>query len=66
MKYQKLFVATEYIRTELESVQNEVSTKAGPGRITQGAVSGLLARLHLNIVVWREPYARNLILSRKI
>ena len=51
--------AVEYIRTELESAQNEVSTTAGPGRITQGAVWGLLARLHLNAAVWREPYAPN-------
>ncbi|MBW8325585.1 MAG: RagB/SusD family nutrient uptake outer membrane protein [Prolixibacteraceae bacterium] len=49
--------AVEYIRTELESAQNEVSTTTGPGRITQGAVWGLLARLHLNAAVWREPYA---------
>lgn len=49
--------AVEYIRTELESAQNDASTTTGPGRITQGAVWGLLARLHLNAAVWREPYA---------
>jgi hypothetical protein len=49
--------AVEYIRTELEAVQNDVGTTTGPGRITQGAVWGLLARLHLNAAVWRDPYA---------
>ena len=49
--------AVEYIRTELEAAQNDVGTTTGPGRITQGAVWGLLSRLYLNAAVWRDPYA---------
>ena len=51
--------AVEYIRTELLDVENAVSNTVGPGRITQGAVWGLLARLHLNAPVYRDPYADN-------
>src|SRR5690606_23799479 len=49
--------AVEYIKGELMEVENLVSTTSGPGRISQGAVQGLLARLHLNAAVWRDPYA---------
>jgi len=49
-------VALDYIQSELESVVNLVNTDRGPGRITQGAVWGLLARLHLNAAVYRDPY----------
>lgn len=49
--------AVEYIKGELMEVENIVSTTSGPGRISQGAVQGLLARLHLNAAVWRDPYA---------
>jgi starch-binding outer membrane protein, SusD/RagB family len=49
--------AVEFIKNELLSVQNAVSNSVGPGRITQGAVWGLLARLHLNAAVYRDPYA---------
>jgi len=48
--------AVEYIRTELESVVNEIGADKGPGRITKGAVWGFLARLHLNAAVYRNPY----------
>ena len=51
--------AVEYIKSELVAVQDQVSTSVGPGRITQGAVWGLLARLHLNAPVYRDPYADN-------
>jgi hypothetical protein len=49
--------AVDFIRTELLSVLDEVSTTTGPGRITKGGVYGLLARLHLNAPVYRDPYA---------
>lgn len=49
--------AVEYIKSELLAIENEVLTTTGPGRITQGAVWGLLARLHLNAAVYRDPFA---------
>lgn len=48
--------AIDYIQRELESVVNVINTSRGPGRFTQGAVWGLLARLHLNAAVYRDPY----------
>lgn len=48
--------AISYIETELLSVVNVINTDKGPGRMTQGAVWGLLARLHLNAAVYRAPY----------
>jgi hypothetical protein len=48
--------AVDYIRSELESVVDVINTDRGPGRLTQGAVWGLLARLHLNAAVYRNPY----------
>ncbi|MGK0139982.1 MAG: hypothetical protein ACI9DJ_003448, partial [Algoriphagus sp.] len=41
---------------ELESVVDLVNTDRGPGRITQSAVWGFLARLHLNTAVYTDPY----------
>jgi len=49
--------AVEYIRTELEAVVGDLKTDVGPGRLTQGAAYALLARLHMNAAVWRDPYA---------
>lgn len=49
--------AVEYIKSELLAIKDQVSTTTGPGRITKGAVLGLLARLHLNAGVYRDPYA---------
>lgn len=49
--------AVEYIKSELLSIENQVSTTTGPGRITQGVVWGLLSRLYLNAAVYRNPYA---------
>lgn len=49
--------AIEYIRTELEAALPDLGTTTGPGRLTQGGALGLLARLHLNAGVWRDPYA---------
>ncbi len=48
--------AIDYIQSELESVVNVINTDKGPGRITQNAVYGFLARLHLNSAVYRDPY----------
>jgi hypothetical protein len=49
-------VALDYIKEELESVVDLVNTDRGPGRITQSAVWGFLARLHLNTAVYTDPY----------
>lgn len=48
--------AIDYIQSELESVVDVINTDKGTGRFTQGAVWGLLARLHLNAAVYRDPY----------
>ena len=49
--------AVEFIKTEFLAVADDLSTSTGPGRVTQGAVYGLLARLHLNAPVYRDRYA---------
>ncbi|MCG8307042.1 MAG: RagB/SusD family nutrient uptake outer membrane protein [Cytophagales bacterium] len=49
--------AVEYIRTEFEAVIDDLREDVGPGRLTRAGVYGLLARLHLNAAVWRDPYA---------
>ena len=48
--------AINYIQSELESVVDVINTNRAPGRFTQAAVWGLLARLHLNAAVYRDPY----------
>jgi starch-binding outer membrane protein, SusD/RagB family len=48
--------AVAYVQSELESVVDVINTDKGPGRFSQGAVWGLLARLHLNAAVYRDPY----------
>ncbi len=48
--------AIDYIQEELLSVVNLINTTRGPGRVTQAAVWGFLARLHLNAAVYRDPY----------
>ena len=48
--------AIDYIKSELLSVVDVINNSRGPGRMTQGAVQGLLARLHLNAAVSRDPY----------
>ena len=48
--------AIDYIESDLMSVVNLINTDRGPGRLTQGAVWGLLARLYLNAAVYRDPY----------
>jgi hypothetical protein len=49
--------AVTYIMNELLAAEPGLSTTTGPGRITKGAVWGLLARLHLNAAVYRDRYA---------
>ncbi len=48
--------AIAYIQNELLSVVDLINTNRGPGRLTQAAVWGFLARLHLNAAVYRDPY----------
>jgi hypothetical protein len=48
--------AINYIKSELLAVEPLLSTSVGPGRLTKGGAWGLLARLHLNAAVWRDPY----------
>ena len=48
--------AISYLENELLSVANVINNDKGPGRMTQSAVWGLLARLHLNAAVYRDPY----------
>lgn len=49
--------AIDYIESELLSVVDVINTDKGPGRLTQAAVWGFLARLNLNAAVYRDPYA---------
>lgn len=48
--------AIDYIESELMSVVDLINQDKGPGRITQAAVWGFLARLHLNAAIYRDPY----------
>jgi len=48
--------AIDYIESELLSVVDVINTDKGPGRMTQSAVYGFLARLNLNAAVYRDPY----------
>ncbi|NBC65395.1 MAG: RagB/SusD family nutrient uptake outer membrane protein [Bacteroidetes bacterium] len=48
--------AIDYIQSELESVVDVINTDRGPGRFSQGAVWGMMARLNLNAAVYRDPY----------
>jgi hypothetical protein len=49
--------AVEWLKNELLAIEPLVETNVGPGRITKGAVWGLLMKLHLNAAVYRDPYA---------
>ena len=49
--------AVEYIKSELLAVEPLLTNTTGPGRLTQAAVWGLLARLHLNTAVYHDRYA---------
>ncbi|WP_116126370.1 RagB/SusD family nutrient uptake outer membrane protein [Lewinella sp. IMCC34183] len=48
--------AIDYIESEFTSVVDVINTDRGAGRMTQTAVWGFLARLHLNAAVYRDPY----------
>ncbi|QMW04389.1 RagB/SusD family nutrient uptake outer membrane protein [Spirosoma foliorum] len=49
--------AVEYIKAEFLAVEPNLETTVGPGRLTKGAVWGLLARLYMNAAVYRDRYA---------
>ncbi len=49
--------AFDYLKSEFMAVEPDLLTTVGPGRLTKGAVWGLLARLHLNAAVYRDRYA---------
>ncbi|MAZ27965.1 MAG: RagB/SusD family nutrient uptake outer membrane protein [Cytophagaceae bacterium] len=48
--------AVNYIEEEFLAVVNDINTDKGPGRMTQSAVYGFLAKLYLNAAVYRNPY----------
>lgn len=52
--------AIDYIESELMSVVDVINIDKGSGRMTQAAVWGFLARLHLNAAVYRDPYGSTL------
>lgn len=49
--------AVDYISKEFIAAEPDLTTTAGPGRITKAGVWGLLARLYLNAAVYRDRYA---------
>jgi len=49
--------AVEYIKSELVAIEPTLGISSNPGRLSKGAVWGLLARLHLNAAVYRDIYA---------
>ncbi len=49
--------AVNFLRDEFLAVEPDLATNVGPGRLTKAGVWGLLARLHLNAAVYRDPYA---------
>ena len=49
--------AINYIKAELLAVEPILDNSTGPGRLTKGAIWGLLARLYLNAAVYRDEYA---------
>lgn len=49
--------AVEYLKSEFLAVEPNLETTVGPGRLSKGALWGLLARLHLNAAVYRDRYA---------
>ncbi|PKD21659.1 carbohydrate-binding protein SusD [Salegentibacter salinarum] len=48
--------AVNYIEDEFLSIVDVINTDKGPGRMTQSAVYGFLAKLYLNAGVYRAPY----------
>lgn len=53
--------AVEYIKNQFLEAEPSLSTTVGAGRITKAGVWGLLARLHLNAGVYRDPYASSVV-----
>lgn len=51
--------AVEYIKSELQAIENDLDNTVGPGRLTKAGAWGLLARLYLNAAVYRDRYADN-------
>ncbi|MFY7839273.1 MAG: RagB/SusD family nutrient uptake outer membrane protein, partial [Lacibacter sp.] len=49
--------AVDYIAKELIAAEPDLTSTAGPGRITKAGAWGLLARLYLNASVYRDRYA---------
>lgn len=49
--------AVNFLRDEFLAIEPDLVTNVGPGRLTKTGVWGLLARLHLNAAVYRDPYA---------
>jgi len=48
--------AVAYIESEFSSIVDLINKDKGSGRMTQTAVWGFLARLHINAAVYRDPY----------
>lgn len=48
--------ALDYLMKEFLAVEPSLETSVGPGRLTKGAVWGLLARLYLNAGVYRDRF----------
>lgn len=48
--------AIDYIKSELQAIEPLLDNSTGPGRITQAAVQGLLARVYLNYGVYTNIY----------
>ena len=48
--------AIDYIKSELQAIEPLLDNTTGPGRITQAAVQGLLARVYLNYGVYTNIY----------
>ncbi len=51
--------AFNYIESEFLAAEEAVLPNIGPGRLSKGAIQGLLARLYLNAAVYKDRYAEN-------
>lgn len=49
--------AVNFLRDEFLAVEPDLLPTVGPGRLSKAGAWGLLARLHLNAAVYRDPYA---------
>ncbi|UAB83728.1 RagB/SusD family nutrient uptake outer membrane protein [Zunongwangia sp. SCSIO 43204] len=48
--------AIAYIETEFLAALENINNDRGPGRMTEDAIYGFLAKLYLNAAVYRDPY----------